>query len=336
MIHNNKNGNIALMLALFLPIFIGFIGLTVDLGILYTAKFQLQNAADSAALAGTNELAIDSNGDNIAEANYDGARNTAISLTESNEMLNHKLLWSGNDIFEAGKWDNQIEDFASVGYTSDPKGLDGSSVFLTRAVKTFFIKIFGIHEVQINAKSISFVGCAGNGTRADLPIAINKAKLTTPLEIIVFNSENEENGQYTSFDIWPCNTSTIMPFIYGAAHGGIDPPPMDLGADIYLSMNNGVVATLFDDFQIRYDMEKDINGEYPVRLPVVEWTQPQNRGKLVGFVYFVITDVQGPGGKKTESKHFVGYMSNGLMLADGASGGECYGVRASQAMLVKN
>jgi len=331
----NKNGNIAIMIALFLPVFIGFVGLSVDFGILYMAKAQMQNAADSASLAGTGDLVTDSNGDGIAEANYDGAKNTAITLTESNELLNHTLQWSGDDIFEAGKWDDQIKDFSSVGYTNDPNALDGSSVFLTRSISTLFIKLFNIPEVQISAKSISFAGCAGNGTCADLPIAINKTKLTTPLEVIVFNSENEENGQYTSFDVWPCNTNTISPFIYGSKNGGQDPPPMNISDDIY--MNNGVIATLFSDFKTRYDQEKDSNGEYPVKLPVVEWSPPQNRGTLVGFVYFVITDVKGPGGKKTESKLFKGYMSDGLMIADDSeSGGECYGVRASKAALVRN
>lgn len=51
-----QRGAVAIIVALALPVLIGFIGLALDLGKLYVAKTELQNSADACALAASREL----------------------------------------------------------------------------------------------------------------------------------------------------------------------------------------------------------------------------------------------------------------------------------------
>ncbi|MBF0450665.1 MAG: hypothetical protein HQK75_08190 [Candidatus Magnetomorum sp.] len=328
----NDIGNMAIIYTLSISMFMGFMGLSIDLGMLYTARTQLQNATDASAMAGAGVLVIELDGNTVADANYDGAEEESTTLVEANALLSQLLEWHQGDTFIAGFWDEEVMDFTSTGYTTDAKDLNAVHVRLRRSIDTFFMKIFGIHSVPVAAQSTAFVGCAGNGARADLPIAINVDKLNEPFEVIVLNSENEENGQWTSFDIWPINKNTINPYILGEAYGGIDPPPMIIGDDIY--MNNGVITPLFSTLETRFNREKNEDNEYRVCLPVVRWQPPQNRGTLVGFVHFVITDVLASGGP--EGKQVVGYMHDDPIVAEGSiSGGACFGVRASRAVMLK-
>ena len=49
---NNQRGAIFVLTALFLPVFLAFLGFAYDVGNLYIHKTKLQNVADAAALAG--------------------------------------------------------------------------------------------------------------------------------------------------------------------------------------------------------------------------------------------------------------------------------------------
>ena len=51
-----ERGAVAIMVALALVALIGFVGLALDLGKLYVVKSELQNSADSCALAAAREL----------------------------------------------------------------------------------------------------------------------------------------------------------------------------------------------------------------------------------------------------------------------------------------
>lgn len=54
-----ERGAVAIIVALSLPVLIGFAGLALDLGRLFVTKTELQNAADACALAAANELVCD-------------------------------------------------------------------------------------------------------------------------------------------------------------------------------------------------------------------------------------------------------------------------------------
>ena len=334
---HDDRGVFAPIAAVCLTSLIGFTGTAIDMGLLYSAKSQLQNAADAGAIAGADTLIIDANGDRVAEPNYSGSRAEAITFTESNPLLNQMIAWSGNDAYTAGVWDQSTNTFSQTGDSADPWDLMAVQITLNRNVGTHFFRIFGYDNVNITTKATAFLGCAGDGSGPDLPIAVNKDALTAPNQDLVFNSENEETAQWTSFFTWPANKNTIDDFIKSPEDGGTIPPSLDIGDEIFMS--NGVIANLFGPLEDRFDQEKDENGVWRVILPVVEWGSggcncQQTNGTVVGFVNFVITEVVGTG--SSYGKRLVGHMEiDNSTIAEGSqTGGECFGVRAASSKLV--
>lgn len=54
--HHREKGSTSVLVAIMIPVIIGFIGLGIDVGHLFITKKQLQNNADSAAMAGVSDL----------------------------------------------------------------------------------------------------------------------------------------------------------------------------------------------------------------------------------------------------------------------------------------
>ena len=75
----------AVLVAVLLPLLLGMVALVVDLGSLQIARAELQNAADSAVLAGVQ---------NLRGANPDpyAAETAAVSYIELNQVLGQSLL----------------------------------------------------------------------------------------------------------------------------------------------------------------------------------------------------------------------------------------------------
>ncbi len=55
-IHERQRGAVAIIVGLMIVVLVGFIGLALDLGKLYVSKSELQNRADSCALAAARDL----------------------------------------------------------------------------------------------------------------------------------------------------------------------------------------------------------------------------------------------------------------------------------------
>lgn len=322
-----EKGVIAPLAAVFLTALIGFVGLAVDLGMFYTARTELQSAADAAALAGAMDMIIDSNGDNVAEANYDGAEATTKTYVESNKFNGALLTWTdGDDTFECGKWDFETDGFESLGGT-DPEDLDTVRVTMSRVVDTYFSRIFGIDTFDIDVSAAAHMGCAGDGTQADIPVAVNPDCLTEPGVELKFNSENDECVQWTSFFDWPTNTPSVGQYID-------DPsliPPLSVGDTIFMS--NGTMTPNLKDLDELFDEMKDDDGFWHVVMPVVEWDVPPVSGTVIGFVHYILVEVKDHGGEKG----IYGMWADGGQLVTGGgsrSGGECFGVRASASSLM--
>ena len=321
----DDRGVIAPFFAIFLTAFVAFLGAAVDLGMIYSARGQLQTAVDAAAMGAARDLLVQSGGS--VDANYDGAEATAVSLIEANTLLGQNLTWGDADTYEAGFWDLDADAFVSTGYTDDPAALNAVRVVLKRTIETYFIKLVGINNIDLSASATGFLGCAGDGTKPELPIVVDVDALANPGDTLVFNNENDENVQWTSFFTWPCNMNTVSDYMD-------DPdsiPNLNIGDEIY--MNNGVIVPLLRTLADLFD-ENQSGGEWRVILPVGQWSPPQNRGNIVGFVQFAITEVDDHG----SDKGLTGYWpDDGQLIAPpGASvSSNCFGVRASSAVLLK-
>ena len=328
-LYREDEGIVAVLVAVFLTTFLGLMGAGIDLGLVYAARSEMQNAVDSAALAAAVELVTDIDGDNIADANFSGAESTAQQYVTSNKLANDNLEWGDGDQFEAGLWDFEAKNFSSSGPSSNPDDLNAVRITLNRTINTYFTRIFGLNSVDILVQSTGYLGYAGNGGRPDVPIAVNEKKLleSDPGQDLYLNNENDENVQWTSFDNWPANKNTVKPYID-------DPdsiPCMNIGDDMY--MVNGCITPLMDAIEDAFEANKDSYGEWHVVCPVVAWEPPQNRGILKGYVHYMITGVKATG----KDKGIKGYWANnGEIVAQGAGpGGDDYGVRAGTAVLIK-
>lgn len=113
----NQRGLALVYIALIMVAICGFLGLAVDIGYMYIAKGQLQNASDAAALAGV--VKLKSIGTGVADPNdllQAAARAEAVSFANSNKVAgvsvkvvsdNSNTLSSTNDI-TVGRWSGGI------------------------------------------------------------------------------------------------------------------------------------------------------------------------------------------------------------------------------------
>jgi hypothetical protein len=142
---NRQRGVVAIIVGLSLFILVGMLALVVDLGHLYIAKTELQNAADAAALAGAKEL-------DGTPAGVTAAVGKAIDLAEQNEYDFSRPV----DITIADMWVGSCpEDSCMVAASSVASGAEPASdkTFLkvdtgNRDLDTWFARIWGTNQTR--------------------------------------------------------------------------------------------------------------------------------------------------------------------------------------------
>jgi|GEM_PF-773845 len=249
----DERGVIAVIVALGLPALVGLTGAAVDLGSIYTARAELQNAADSAALAGAATL-IGYDEDNRALAQPEVALDTAREYTARHtrvgfvvdpanpegprEAQDLPLVLRDQD-FTVGLWNKETRQFDYTGFSTDPNDLNAVRVKLRRdslandPVETFFAKILGIDRVPVEAEALAVVDWARAIPPGDeleppdeepgyrcIPISVNHEAVGEGGGItegygLVFHSENRETGEWTSFFTFPTNDPVLRDYIRG-------------------------------------------------------------------------------------------------------------------------
>lgn len=163
--------------------------LAIDVGIIWAARSQLQNAADSAALAGAAKLVDDSG----LTVTVDAAIDASVELAAQNVGGTNVTLELAREDVTPGKWDVSTETFDGTGSLSEPGEVNAVSV-ITRLdgvsngpVPAFFSRVVGRDSFDVGAEAVAYVGFAGGvgPGEVDLPIAIDCCKLKGP------NCEND-------------------------------------------------------------------------------------------------------------------------------------------------
>ena len=330
--------------AVMLTALVALVGTAVDLGVLFTAKAQLQNAADASALAAADTLIV-YNQQNQAVAQPDTAVSTAQELALANQALGTSLTLLGQDI-TLGYWDNTVGDFdpGRTGASSNPDDLTAVRVKVRKddlansPVTTFFASMVGVREVGVSATATAFLGYAGSVEEGavDLPIAVDEAALNNgdgPLcgTSIEFHDENNENGSWTSFFDWPTNDPTVRRYVCGCEES----PPLKVGDFINL-INGNLSNNTFRSLQDRFQSEgADTDGDgqadsWPVVLPVYRHGANSGAAELVGFAHMVITAVQ-----MAPYKSVTGYLQCGMTIPNSQTGGTNFGSRATYSKLIR-
>jgi Flp pilus assembly protein TadG len=93
-----RRGAAVVLFGLLLPVFIGFVALSVDTSMIAVAQGQLRTAADAAALAGAQQLADENRvrGATTLTAEITAANNVAIAFAHTNKVLNAAPVISAN------------------------------------------------------------------------------------------------------------------------------------------------------------------------------------------------------------------------------------------------
>jgi Flp pilus assembly protein TadG len=143
------------LLALWLPLFIGAMGLGVDISHFWWVRGQLQNAADAAAFAGAREL----NSTNIGRTTATGMSSTYARKHSVNGATVTTTDITQND---TGAWNLRTGDFTTTN-VSDPAA-NAIRVTVTRQdVPTFFTRILSgaLSSQTLSASAIALAGGTG-------------------------------------------------------------------------------------------------------------------------------------------------------------------------------
>ncbi|MGR4068929.1 pilus assembly protein TadG-related protein [Billgrantia sp. C5P2] len=308
-----QRGVSIVLLAVGLFMLLAFTALAVDGGNLYVARNELHNAADAGSLAGARHLYLkDGSWVNDGTRPYDPSdpdspfKSAEAWATEA-AMDN----WSQNEAVEVLSAERGHWSFATRSFTPNPsidpvdlfertaEDLDGDPNFINAVevvtarqqtqVEAFFGRIFGFEGYDVSARSVAYIGFAGNLRPEDVdqPIALCRQALMDPsgnysCSTGRFIPEGDQTGGWTNFQHDQSGASNANE-LRNLVCGDGNPDEMRFGEDI--STNNGQVQSAFSEL---YDcwVEKTAKEEvWTLTLPVIdceEGVAPSNR--LVGAV----------------------------------------------------
>jgi hypothetical protein len=312
----NQKGVTIVLVAICIVVLIGFAAIAVDLAYLYIVKGELQNAADSGALAGAQVLYTTVPAGSQVNP---GANQTALELVNAN--YSEKSPVSVESI-ERGHWSFATRTFTpndslspvslwnvtSVDLDADLDFINAVRVITTRkSVGTpaipeqpFFARIFGAAGSVFTATAVAYIGYAGTltPTEADQPIAICKQGITNPTTgeytcgvgrmINSGSNAGHQTGGWTNFS-QPCetaSTNSVRPLV--CANGNPDPIVLGKG----MGTTGGELQSVFDSMINCWQHSADSNGDgipdrpWSITLPVIDCpgNNTSNCSTVVGAV----------------------------------------------------
>jgi Flp pilus assembly protein TadG len=337
-----ERGAVAVAVAALLTGLVGITGAATDLGIVYTARGELQNAADAAALAAAKNMFTQDPVTKDAITTPEAARATAHEFSQANSALGASLTLLDPD-YTIGWWDLTAEAFTRTGESSNPDDINAVEVMLRKddlannPVTTMFAGVVGVSKVDVTAKSLAFVGYAGaipEHGGLGFPIAVKTSAVTggdgpacgTQL---TFHSENNENASWTTFDRWPSNDPTVDKFICDC----YTVPDLKIGDTINI-INGNLSNNTFNNLRHRFEHEgTDIDGdghlEWVVILPVIPDEANSGAAEVLGFATFEIEEVH-----SAPLKMVRGVLRCNTIIPSADTGGPNYGARAGNPKLV--
>ena len=269
----NQRGVTAVVVAIVIAMLIGFVALAVDIGYVAATKNELQNVADSAALAGAGLLGEIYTGMSYEEQqNYQCTQNTlddgiatdcesirasaqAVVGAGKNKAGGKNIIIDPADIL-INKWTGppafETDDYNSPKAVRVIARRDGSA---NGPITTFFARIFGIDTSDVRADavaSLSGQGTAGPG-EIELPIGISTEWFDLHDDDgsycgdhIAFSPPTDPDacGGWTGWDVG--HNDNLLGDILNNSNGSdpdssFDSPPITTGVTIF-DFSNGVLS----------------------------------------------------------------------------------------------
>lgn len=290
-------GATLIFVAVALVALLSFAALAVDLGYLYVVRNELQNAADSGALAGAQVLYNDQGtsvnaGANTVAANYVASNHSEhASVTVETVKRGHwsfasRTFTENNSLNPVPLWDVTTEELdANPAFINAVQVITRRTPEGTAAPQHFFARIFGADPSQVRASAVAYIGFAGKlkPAEVDQPIAIcrqailgGEGEYTCGVGRMLNSGQNagHQTAGWTNFS-QPCETasaSSVRPFVCGSGN----PTVLNFGET--LGTTNGTVQNVYDGItdcwynNPAYDRNNDGIPDRPwaMALPVID------------------------------------------------------------------
>jgi|LauGreDrversion4_2_1035121.scaffolds.fasta_scaffold60061_2 hypothetical protein len=181
--HSREKGVVAVLVALLLPVLVGFGALAVDISYRFLIKNELQNAADATALAAAPCLygRTDCANMNASVPDWGTAVGRGISFASANSVEQAPVSTVHIDY---GYWDitKRPPSLQSLPHTPGVNDLPAVRVLINKSdndngggATTFLARIWGITSMPLSATAVAAVSYPGSGGAGALfPIAITK------------------------------------------------------------------------------------------------------------------------------------------------------------------
>ncbi|HEX4870569.1 MAG TPA: TadG family pilus assembly protein [Moraxellaceae bacterium] len=328
-----QRGAVAIMVAFFLIMVMGFLALAVDSFHLFVVRNELQNDADAAALAGAGSLFASNES---AEPDFTTAESKARSAIPINPSLNAVLAdgdvtggyWNSTDGFQPNPMTPGAGDYAALRVkVTRSAGSNGGPVEL------FVAGLVGVASAPTGATAVAAVFPPGVSNPGGLfPVALTNClfehfwnytsnnpevdpvtgepyifKIGTP-----YQYEGCDTGQWTSFLLDKNDTTTIRDLI---ANG--NPDAIALNDETWLEP--GVKAALYNTVH-DCSAAGDRSCEY-VTMPVIETDDVSVHAQTPVKAFACVRILDAVGGSE---KYVLVQMTVGCHI-DGTGGGPYYG-----------
>ena len=293
---SNERGQVAIIVALLIISLLGMTALVIDMGSLYEERRFLQTIADSAALAGAQELPESSS--KAIQVAIEYASNHGVTITSSDVKISKSL-------------SDGLDDTITVTPVNPDAPL-------------YFAKIFNIQSTEVGASATARVGKPRALSNlvpwgASIPEGVSwQDWLSTRADkILKFGAEDPNEGNFYALNLSEeeehgGGASDYLEYIRNGYPG-----PLEVGDKIWTKTGNMAITVsateervggpseswlLFDDL-VKYDEDGDIvldknNGQF-VMVPVIyELEDPtgQELVEIVAFAPFILKEIIGHGG----------------------------------------
>jgi Flp pilus assembly protein TadG len=331
----DQEGAIGIVIALLLPVLLGFAGLSIDIGHLYVVNAQLKTAADAGALAGARGLVpyLESTvgGQTVYTPNWLNGTAEAQKAVAKNSAENHPLtistanpgetpptLGGGTLLSKATPcyWNLNTKSMTSTAVTPVPFDVPAMHVTVSKTdgqndgkVKMFLASIFGVLSADGRGESVAMISFNTSMPPGGIkPMVATKTIVdkywekydplnpTLPIQFKLGDGTQAEDTMWSTFKVDSDSNAYTKELIING-----NPDPLNIGDSVYLQP--GVRAVDYGP----NEMGKFINQT--VVLPVVapETLVEKTSAPILGFIAFHIT------GFDQGAKYIEGYFDKTII-----------------------
>ena len=347
----HERGSVLLYVAGSLMVMMLFVGLAIDGGWTTYVRNQGQAAVDAAALSAASAITGYKRGSAASTIELQAAAfaQNAASAGSANIVIHQSpTLTLGNNI------DCLTYDQTNNTVTCSDPGCGGTcAAAQVNAVRVsmedsatpsrtsalniplFFGRLVGMPFMRLNVSAVGYVGCPGTCAPStcgpELPVGLcanyvgypDKCGPTHALQA----PDGTDNSGFTSF--FDSNTTG------NACRDYVNSPSTIPASGVGQSLNvtNGQVATCLSAIKTKFDLNKDASGKWCVFMPVFNCPGGAFNGALpvAGFAQMCITKVVDTG----SPKYIQGFLNCDVSVNSGPSGGACFGVSATNPIVVR-